>query len=81
MDATLTRLFSGAGQMTLTLYILHAFTFNAVVRWWHLVGSTGLNTALEFSLVFWVFAIAFGAWWHRFIGLGPLERTYRNFGG
>ena len=81
LDAALTQLFRHAGQMTLTLYLLHALTFNAVVHWWHLVGATGLDTALVFSVVFWVFAIAFGAWWHRFLGLGPLERIYRNFGG
>ena len=80
-DAVLTQLFRHAGQMTLTLYLLHALTFNAMVNWWGFVRPTGLDTALIFSLVFWVFAIAFGAWWHRFFGLGPLERIYRNFGG
>jgi uncharacterized membrane protein YeiB len=70
-----------AGQMTLTLYVLHVLTFNAVVHWWHLFDPTGLDTALVFSLAFWVFAIAFGAWWHRLLGLGPLERVYRGFGG
>ena len=47
----------------------------------HLVGASGLDTALILSLTFWVFAIAIGAWWHRFFGMGPLERIYRGFGG
>ncbi|MCU1388987.1 MAG: hypothetical protein JWL72_2325 [Ilumatobacteraceae bacterium] len=79
--APLTELFRHAGQMTLTLYLLHVVTFNAVVHWWHWVTPTGLDTALVFSLVFWVLAIAMGAMWHRFAGMGPLERIYRNFGG
>jgi uncharacterized membrane protein YeiB len=67
--------------MTLTLYACHAIAFNVVVHWMHLAGSTGLDTALILSLTFWVFAIAIGAWWHRFLGMGPLERIYRSFGG
>ncbi|MCU1393383.1 MAG: hypothetical protein JWM34_1811 [Ilumatobacteraceae bacterium] len=79
--AGLTQLFQHAGQMTLSLYLLHVVTFNAVVHWWHWVRPTGLDTALVFSLVFWVLAISVGALWHRFAGMGPLERIYRNFGG
>ena len=79
--ARLTQLFRHAGQMTLTLYVLHVLTFNAVVHWWQWVRPTGLDTALVFSLVFWVVAIAVGAMWHRVAGMGPLERVYRNFGG
>ena len=76
-----TRLLQHAGQMTLTLYACHAIAFNVVVHWMHLVGASGLDTALILSLTFWVFAIAIGAWWHRFFGMGPLERIYRGFGG
>ena len=80
-DAAATQVLRHAGQMTLSLYVLHVFTFNAVVHWWHWVRPTGLDTALVFSLVFWVSAIALGAIWHRLVGMGPLERVYRNFGG
>ncbi|MEO7398301.1 MAG: DUF418 domain-containing protein [Ilumatobacteraceae bacterium] len=76
-----TRLLQHAGQMTLTLYVCHVLVFNAMVHWWGLVDATGLDTALVFALVFWVFAIAFGAMWHRLLGTGPLERLYRKFGG
>ena len=79
--APITSLLQHAGQMTLTLYIAHVLVFNAIVHWWLLIGSNGLDTALIFSLMFWVFAITFGATWHRFIGTGPLERVYRGFGG
>jgi len=77
----LTVLLAHAGQMTLTLYVAHVLVFNAVVHWWHWVTPTGLDTALVFSLVFWVGAILLGALWHRFVGMGPLERIYRRFGG
>lgn len=80
-DAAPTKLFRHAGQMTLSLYVLHVLTFNAVVHWWQWVTPTGLDTALVFSLVFWIFAIVIGATWHRYAGVGPLERIYRSFGG
>jgi len=79
--ARLTRLFQHAGQMTLTLYLCHVLVFNAVVNWWHLVRPTGLDTALVFAITFWIGAIAAGAAWHRWLGMGPLERLYRAFGG
>ena len=69
-----------SGQITLTLYLLHGFIFNAVVNWWGWVTATGFNTALVFSLVVWVLLLAFGAWWQRFIGKGPVEIVYRKFG-
>ena len=80
-NAAPTQVLRQAGQMTLSLYVLHVFAFNAVVHWWHWVRPTGLDTALIFSVIFWTFAIAVGALWHRCAGMGPLERVYRNFGG
>lgn len=70
-----------AGQMSLSLYVLHALVFNVVVNLGHLVGGTGLDTALVFSGVFWVLAVGLAVWWHRFLGQGPAERIYRRFGG
>lgn len=70
-----------AGQLTLTLYVAHVLVFNLVVRQRGWVTPTGLDTALVLSLAFWVVAIAVAAWWHHRIGLGPLERLYRRFGG
>ncbi|CAB4881888.1 unannotated protein [freshwater metagenome] len=75
------RILQHAGQMTLTLYVGHALVFNAVVHWWHWVGPTGLDTALVFALIFWVYSISLAALWHRYLGAGPLERVYRGFGG
>ena len=69
-----------AGQITLTLYLLHGFVFNAVVNWWGWITATGFNTALVFSLVVWALLLALGAWWQRFVGKGPVEIVYRKFG-
>ena len=80
-DALVTTTFRHAGQMTLTLYVAHIFVFNGVVHWLGWVQPTGLDTALVFSLVFWICAITFGSIWHRAFGGGPLERLYRGFGG
>lgn len=70
-----------AGQITLTLYILHGLAYNGIVNRLHWVTPTGFDAALGLSLLMWVFLITFGAWWQRFIGRGPVERVYRKFGG
>ncbi len=75
------RMLQDGGQMTLTIYVCHALVFNVVVHWLHWVRPTGLDSALVLGLTFWISAIACGALWHRFLGMGPLERVYRGFGG
>jgi len=72
---------AAAGRTTLSLYVVHVLVFRLLVDTWHVVGGTGLDTALVFALAFWVFAILVASWWQRFIGQGPLERLYRKFGG
>lgn len=75
------RVLQSAGEMTLSIYVAHVFVFRGLVDRAEMVGGTGLDTALVFALTFWVFALAIAAWWRRFVGLGPLERFYRRFGG
>jgi uncharacterized membrane protein YeiB len=70
-----------AGQLTLTLYVLHVLVFNGVVDGLGWIQPFSLGAALTFAAAFWVFAIALGAWWQRLMGQGPLERLYRAFGG
>lgn len=79
-DTVVITLLKLAGQMTLSIYVAHVLVFNGFVEW-SFVGGTGLDTALVFAAVFWLFAIAIAAWWRRFVGIGPLERLYRNVGG
>jgi uncharacterized protein len=70
-----------AGQMTLTLYLLHVIVFRLFVDTLRWITPTGLDTALVFAAVFWVLAILVGAWWNKYFGMGPAERVYRRFGG
>ena len=80
-STTPVQVLQSAGEMTLSIYVAHALVFRAVVDRAHVVDATGLDTALVFAFSFWVVALAMAAWWRRFVGLGPLERLYRRFGG
>lgn len=70
-----------AGQMSLSIYLAHILFFNVIVHRLHLVGSTGLDTALGLSVLFYAMAIPMSALWRRYIGRGPAEVVYRSFGG
>ncbi|MEO8364454.1 MAG: DUF418 domain-containing protein [Ilumatobacteraceae bacterium] len=70
-----------AGQMSLSIYLAHILFFNLIVHRLHLVGSTGLDTALGLSFLFYAMAIPMSALWRKYIGRGPAEVVYRSFGG
>jgi uncharacterized protein len=70
-----------AGQMTLTLYLLHVLVFELVVDWLGWVEPAGVEVALAFALGFWVAGIVGATLWHRRFGMGPAERVYRAIGG
>lgn len=70
-----------AGQMTLTLYLLHIVVFNLLVDWLGWVEPAGLDVALAFAATFWVAAIWAAQWWQRRFRRGPAEVVYRAFGG
>ena len=70
-----------AGQLTLSLYLLHIVVFNLVVDWLEWVRPAGTSTALLFAAGFWIGAIALATWWQRRFGRGPAEYVYRAFGG
>ena len=69
-----------AGQMSLTLYVLHALVFNFVVNWQGWIRPAGLDLALTFAAGFWIVAIVAGSMWHRRFGTGPVEWLYRKLG-
>jgi hypothetical protein len=75
------QLLAHAGQMSLTLYVLHALAFNFVVNWQGWIRPAGLDLALTFAATFWVVAIIAGSLWHRYVGIGPVEWVYRKLGG
>ena len=70
-----------AGQMTLTLYVLHVLVFNLVVDWLGWIEPAGIDVALVFALGFWTLGIAAAVAWNRRFGMGPAERVYRALGG
>lgn len=80
-DNPLTVALQRAGQLTLTLYVLHILVYDEVVNRQGWITPFSLGAALAFATAFWVVAIAAGAWWQRLFGHGPLERFYRAFGG
>jgi uncharacterized membrane protein YeiB len=67
-----------AGQMSLTLYLAHALVFNLVVDWLGWIRPTGLDTALAFSMGYWIVAIVAAVAWQRQFGRGPAETVYRR---
>jgi uncharacterized membrane protein YeiB len=79
--SAVTRALASAGQTTLTLYILHALVFNALVNRWHLIRPAGLDVAVLFAAGYWVVAIIAAAQWRHRFGIGPAEWIYRRFGG
>lgn len=70
-----------AGQMSLTIYLLHVGVFRLLVDGLGLIEPAGLGTALLFAAAFWVVAIAAANVWHRRFGRGPAEVVYRWLGG
>ncbi len=70
-----------AGQMSLTLYLLHIVVFNFIVDWMGWIAPSGLATSLLFAGGFWITAITLANLWHRRLGRGPAERVYRAIGG
>ena len=75
-----TRSLAVAGRCTLTLYVLHALVFRAVVDTFGLVPyGAGLGTALVMAAVYWVAAVALAVWWSTLATVGPLEWVYRRF--
>jgi len=75
------RVLQQAGQMTLTTYLAHVIVYYVLFRWWSVVDTRGLATALIVSMAFWVAFVLGSSWWREHIGLGPAERLYRLIGG
>ncbi|HET9546914.1 MAG TPA: DUF418 domain-containing protein [Desertimonas sp.] len=78
--SAIVQLLAHAGQMSLTLYVLHAVVFNFVVNWQGWIEPAGLDLALTFAAGFWIVAIFAGSLWHRQFGTGPVEWLYRKLG-
>jgi len=67
-----------AGQLSLTIYVVHALVFNLVVDWLEWVEPGGIETALVFTAFVWIAAVAAAVVWQRRYGRGPVEQLYRG---
>jgi uncharacterized protein len=70
-----------AGQMTLSAYLLHVLVYYALFRWWSVIDSRGLSTALIVATMLWIAIVVGSSAWRARFGLGPAERLYRLIGG
>jgi uncharacterized membrane protein YeiB len=66
-----------AGQLSLSIYLLHVLVFNLVVDWLGWVEPGGWSTALAFSVIVWLLSLAVASWWQRRSGRGPAEAIER----
>jgi uncharacterized protein len=73
--------FQRAGQLSLSLYLLHVLAYALAVNQFGWIGGGSLSTALWFAGGFWLVGLAVASWWHHRIGRGPAEAVYRVFGG
>lgn len=67
-----------AGQVSLTVYVLHALVFNLLVDVWAWVPPDGAGTALVFAIVVWTTGTLGAAWWQSRWRRGPFEQVYRS---
>jgi uncharacterized membrane protein YeiB len=70
-----------AGQMSLTIYLAHAFAFNLTVDTLDIVEPGGMATAIVLATVFWLAATAAAVAYQRRYGRGPAELLYRRLTG
>ncbi len=66
-----------AGQLSLSIYLVHVLVFNLVVDWLGWVDPGGWGTAMAFAVVVWLLALAAASWWQRRSGRGPAETIER----
>lgn len=67
-----------AGQVSLTVYLAHAFVFNLLVDRWDVIEPGGLGTALTAAAGYWIVATTLAVAWQRRFGRGPAEHVYRR---
>lgn len=70
-----------SGQLSLTIYILHALAFKLLVDWVDVVEPDGIAVALGLAMAYWVVALVAAAAYQRRFGRGPAEQLYRFLTG
>jgi uncharacterized protein len=67
-----------AGQLSLTIYVLHALVFNLLVDTLGFIEQADVYTALLLAVLVWATAIVAAAAWQLRHERGPLEQVYRS---
>jgi uncharacterized membrane protein YeiB len=67
-----------AGQMSLSIYILHVLVFCLLVDWLDVVSPGGLGTSLTFAFAYWLISTAAAVAYQKRFGRGPAEYVYRK---
>ena len=67
-----------AGQVVLTIYVVHALAFNLAVDWLGLVERGDVRIALVGAVAVWTPLVVGAAAWQRAFRRGPVEQVYRS---
>jgi uncharacterized membrane protein YeiB len=67
-----------AGQLSLTIYVVHALVFELLVNQLDVIQPGGLTTSLTFAVTTWVLALIGASEYQRRFGRGPVEQLYRT---
>ena len=77
-DTTMVDWLRRAGQMSLSIYILHALVFCLLVDWLDVITPGGLGTSLTFATAYWLISTAGAVAYQKRFGRGPAEYVYRK---
>lgn len=81
VDSPVVQLLRRSGQLSLTIYVLHALVFKLLVDWVDVIDPEGIAVALGFAVAYWVVALVAAAAYQRRFGRGPAEQLYRTLTG
>jgi uncharacterized protein len=70
-----------SGQLSLTIYVLHALVFKLLVDWIDVIDPGSIGVALAFAFGYWALALVAAATYQRRFGRGPVEQLYRALTG
>ena len=75
------RVLQSAGQLSLSVYVVHALVFNLLVDWLDVIEPGGIATSLGFAAAVWLATMVAAVAYQRRFGRGPVETLYRALSG
>jgi uncharacterized membrane protein YeiB len=67
-----------AGQVSLTIYVVHALVFNLAANWTGVLVPSSVEAAMVFAACVVLVSVPVAVWWARRFGRGPCEAIYRR---